>query len=254
MFKSIFFFIICLSFFSCAELMQVVNQYSTNQNINVPVSNTENISGLKSSLNIGIEQAVNNLGVENGFFNDAALKLLLPPEAKPIMDNIKLIPGGTELVNKAILSLNRSAEDAVKEATSIFKTAISNMSITDAVSILFGKENAATEYLRQNTYSQLKIAFAPKVKVSLNKPLVATISTTDSWNTLSSGYNSIAKTPVGVIAGLKKVNVNLENYVTEKALDALFLKVSAEEKEIRNNPEARVSTLLKRVFGQLDKK
>jgi hypothetical protein len=122
------------------------------------------------------------------------------------------------------------------------------------VGILFGKENAATEYLRQNTYSQLKAAFAPKVKVSLGKPLVANVSTTDTWNTLSSGYNSVAKSPVGTVAGLKPVNVNLENYVTEKALDALFVKVAAEEKAIRTNPVARVTDLLKKVFGQLDKK
>jgi len=244
--------LICLSFCSCAELMQVATQYGTASTL--PVSNAENISGLKSSLNIGIEHAVTNLGVENGFFKDAALKLLLPPEAKPIIDNIKMVPGGQDLVNKAVLSLNRSAEDAVKEATPIFKTAITNMSITDAVGILFGKNNAATEYLRQNTYSQLKAAFAPKVKASLGKPLVANVSTNDTWNTLSSGYNSVAKTQVGMIAGLKTVNVSLENYVTEKALDALFVKVAAEEKAIRIDPMARVSALLKRVFGQLDKK
>lgn len=244
--------LISLLFTSCAELMQVANQLGTTSTL--PVTNAENISGLKSSLNIGIEQAVGNLGVENGFFNDAALKLFLPPEAKPIIENMRLIPGGQDLVNKAILSLNRSAEDAVKEATPIFKTAITNMSITDAVGILFGKNNAATEYLRQNTYSQLKSAFTPKVKVSLGKPLLANVSTNDTWNTLSSGYNSVAKTPVGIIAGLKTVNVNLENYVTEKALDALFLKVAEEEKAIRVDPVARVSAILKRVFGQLDKK
>ncbi|MFZ4724163.1 MAG: DUF4197 family protein, partial [Paludibacter sp.] len=90
MIKTIFSFIICFSFFSCTELLQVVNQYSTSQNSAIPINNTENISGLKSSLNIGIEKAVGNLGIENGFFNDAALKLLLPPEAKPIIDNLKL--------------------------------------------------------------------------------------------------------------------------------------------------------------------
>lgn len=238
---------------SCAELLQVVNQFSTTNSV-LPVSNAENISGLKSSLNIGIDQAVGNLGVENGFFKDAALKLLLPKEAQPIIDNIKFVPGGQELVDKAVLSLNRSAEDAVKEATPIFKTAIANMSITDAVGILFGSDNAATEYLRQNTYSQLKTAFAPKVKASLDKPLVANVSTTKTWNTLSSGYNSIAGSAVGSFAGLKTVNVNLEDYVTEKALDALFVKVAAEEKAIRTNPVARVNDLLKRVFGQLDKK
>ncbi|HEY6915598.1 MAG TPA: DUF4197 domain-containing protein, partial [Paludibacter sp.] len=231
--------LIGLTFTSCAELLQVASQYST-ANTSV-VTNAENISGLKSSLNIGIEKAVDNLGIENGFFNNAALKLLLPKEAQPIIDNAKLIPGGQALVDKAVLSLNRSAEDAVKEATPIFKTAITSMSITDAVGILFGKDNAATEYLRQNTYSQLKAAFAPKVKASLGKALVANVSTNDTWNLLSSGYNSLASSTVGSIAGLKPVNVNLENYVTEKALDALFVKVAAEEKAIRTNPVARVS-------------
>lgn len=244
---------ICLTVSSCAELMQIASQYPISNN-STAVTNAENISGLKSSLNIGIEKAVGNLGIENGFFNNAALKLLLPKEAQPIIDNAKLIPGGQALIDKAVLSLNRSAEDAVKEATPIFKTAITSMSITDAVGILFGKENAATEYLRQNTYSQLKAAFAPKVKASLGKALVANVSTTDTWNTLSSGYNSVASSTVGAIAGLKPVNVNLENYVTEKALDALFVKVAAEEKAIRTNPIARVSDLLKKVFGQLDKK
>jgi len=252
--KIIFIALTCVTLSSCAELMKVATDMGTNVNSGLPVTNAENIYGLKSSLNVGIEQAVNYLGVENGFFNDAALKLMLPKEAQPIIDNIRLIPGGQELVNKAVLSLNRSAEDAVKEATPIFKNAISNMSFTDAMGILFGANNAATEYLRQNTYSQLKTAFAPKVRVSLSKPLVANVSTTQTWNMLSSGYNSVANNTVGRIAGLKTVNVNIEDYVTAKALDALFLKVAEEEKDIRTNPVARVTTILKRVFGQLDKK
>jgi len=234
--------------------MQVASQLGTTAGSVLPVTNAENISGLKSSLNIGIEQAVSNLGVQDGFYKDAALKLLLPKEAQSIVDNIRLVPGGQALVDKAVLSLNRSAEDAVKEATPIFKNAILNMSLTDGVGILFGGNNAATEFLRKNTYSQLQAAFAPKVRASLSKPLVANVSTSETWNTLSSGFNSIAKSPVGAVAGLKQVNVSLENYVTEKALDALFLKVAEEEKNIRTNPTARVSSLLKRVFGQLDKK
>jgi len=252
--KIIFIALTCVTLSSCAELMQVATDLGTNVNSGMPVTNAENISGLKSSLNVGIDQAVGSLGVENGFFNDAALKLMLPKEAQPIIDNIRLIPGGQELVNRAVLSLNRSAEDAVKEATPIFRNAISNMSFTDAMGILFGGNNAATEYLRQNTYSQLKTAFAPKVRTSLSKPLVANVSTTQTWNMLSSGYNSVANNTVGRIAGLKTVNVNIEDYVTAKALDALFLKVAEEEKDIRTNPVARVTTILKRVFGQLDKK
>jgi hypothetical protein len=253
--KKLFFVLaIFVTLCSCSELLKVASQYANTSISPVGVTNAENISGLKSSLNVGIENAVSNLGVEDGFYKDAALKLLLPKEAQPIIDNIKLIPGGQTLVDKAVLSLNRSAEDAVKEAAPIFKMAITNMSITDAVGILFGKENAATEYLRQNTYSQLKAAFAPKIQASLEKPLVANVSTAKTWNMLTSSYNKVAGTTIGSIAGLKTVNVNLEDYVTEKALDALFVKVAAEESAIRTNPAARVNDLLKRVFGQLDKK
>ena len=97
-------------------------------------------------------------------------------------------------------------------------------------------------------------AFAPKVRNSLGKPLVANMSTTQSWNSLTSAFNQLANSPVGVYGGIKPVNVNLEEYVTQKALDALFLKVGEEEKKIRENPVARITSILKRVFGQLDKK
>ena len=112
---------LALSLSSCNELLQIAN---TMGNPDIPVSESENAAGLKSSLDVGIENAVNILGIENGFMNDVLVKILLPAEAKPIIDNIRLIPGGEELVNRAILSLNRTAEDAVKEATPIFKHAI----------------------------------------------------------------------------------------------------------------------------------
>ena len=248
---------IALIFFTLNSQAQIPNFKSLQgltKTANSPVSNAEMIEGLKSSLNIGIEKAVGSLGIENGFYNDAVLKLLLPPEAKQITNNIRLLPGGQDLVNKTVLSLNRTAEDAVKEATPIFKNAILRMSITDAMGILFGKENAITEYLRQNTYSELQAAFAPKVKVSLSKPLVGNVSTNQTWNLLCSNYNGVANSTVGKFSRLKPVNVNLEEYVTEKALNALFIKVAAEEKAIRSNPVARVNDLLKKVFGQLDKK
>lgn len=252
--KNILFVTFLLLFSSCAELLNIAKQVDLQGLTSQPVTNAENISGLKSSLDVGIEKAVGQLGVENGFFNNAAFKLLLPAEAQPIVENIRLVPGGQELVEKAILSINRSAEDAVQEATPIFKMAIQKMTIADATGILFGTENAATDYLRRTTYADLRNAFAPKVKTSLEKPLVANVSTLKTWNTLSSGYNKVAGSTVGVIAGLKTVNVDLENYVTEKALDALFVRVAAEEKLIRQDPVARVNEILKRVFGQLDKK
>lgn len=253
--KQILLAITCLIVTSCSELLQVASQYSSTVKLpTVGVSNSENISGLKSSLNVGLDKAVSTLGVENGFYENSALKLLLPKEAQPIIDNIKLIPGGQDLVQKAILSLNRSAEDAVKSAAPIFKTAITNMSFTDATSILFGGKTAATDYLRKATYSELKAAFAPKIQASLEKPLVANVSTTKTWTSLTSTYNQVAGTTVGSIAGLKTVNVNLSDYVTEKTLDALFIQVAAEENSIRTNPTARINDILKKVFGQLDKK
>jgi len=235
---------------SCAELLDMTSQKGQKPG----VTNAENVAGLKSSLTVGIEKAVGLLGKENGFFNDALLKILLPAEAQPIIDNIKLIPGGQDLVNKAVLSLNRSAEDAVKSATPIFKNAITGMTINDAVGILFGANDAATQYLRRTTYSQLSSAFAPKVKQSLDKPLLANVSTNESWSALTSAYNKAANTVAGKSAGMKPVNVNLSDYVTNKALDALFQKITVEEKAIRANPAARVNDLLKKVFGQLDKK
>jgi hypothetical protein len=238
---------------SCNELLQLTSQQQGQPSI-PGVTNAENIAGLKNSLSLGIESAVGLLGKENGFFNDILLKILLPPEAHPIIDNIALIPGGQDLVNKAILSLNRAAEDAVKSATPIFKTVITSMTINDAINILFGANDAATQYLHRTTYSQLSAAFTPKVKQSLEKPLIANVSTMESWNTLTSAYNKVANSLVGKTAGLTAVNVNLHEYVTDKALTALFSKIAVEEKAIRTNPTARINDLLKKVFGQLDKK
>ncbi|MDR0371252.1 MAG: DUF4197 domain-containing protein [Prevotellaceae bacterium] len=247
--------IVCLSLASCSELLQVASQVGSSMGTGIGgMSNAENAAGLKSALDVGIDAAIKNLGKENGFFGDAALKLLLPPEATPIIDNLSIIPGGKNLVDKAVLSLNRAAEDAVKEAGPIFKSAITNMSILDAASILFGGHDAATNYLHKATYHSLKAAFAPKVNKSLDKPLVGNLSVVQSWNSLMTAYNSVANSVVGQMAGLSPVNVNLGEYVTEKALDALFKKISEKEAQIRTNPGARVSPLLQKVFGQLDKK
>jgi hypothetical protein len=235
---------------SCDELRKIVLDGKPP----VGISNADNIAGLKNSLSLGIESAVGILGKENGFFGDALLKILLPPEAKQIVDNIRLIPGGQDLVNKAILSINRSAEDAVKSAVPIFKNAITGMTINDATGILFGANDAATQYLRRTTYNELSRTFAPKVKQSLDKPLVANISTNKSWNELTSAHNKVAGTVAGKAAGMTAINVNLDEYVTGKALDALFSKIAVEENKIRTNPAARVNDLLKKVFGQLDKK
>jgi hypothetical protein len=249
--KIIVFCFTCFSLTSCNVLMQSVSNSGT---ISIPTTNIENISGIKSALLLGTEKAVSDLSVENGFFGNQALKLLLPEEAQTIIENLSLIPGGKALVDKAILSINRSAEDAVKEAAPVFKKAIQDMSISDAMGILLGGNNAATQYLQKTTSTELKNLFLPKVQASLKKPLVGNVSTIETWNLLINAYNSAANSTLGKLASLKPVNTQLDQYVTDKTLSALFTKMAETENSIRTDPSARTTTLLKRVFGQLDKK
>ena len=239
-----------LYFTSCAELQTVVNEYAIEQN--KPLTSFDVSQGLKEALVIGSEQASKVLSTQDGFYKDELVKILLPPEAKSITKHIKMIPGGQDLVDKVVLRLNRAAEDAVVEAAPIFVTAISEMTIQDAFGILKGDKNAATIYLKNKSYTKLKELFLPKVKNSLDKKLIANLSTTESWNLLTKSYNQVAQSFVGQLADLKTVNSQLDDYVTNKALDALFLKVAEEELQIRKDPMKRVSSILKRVFSEQD--
>ncbi|WP_372751249.1 DUF4197 domain-containing protein [Labilibaculum sp.] len=248
--KKLVVILIGLFFASCAEIQPFIDQYSTSQS--QEISSSEVATGLKEALKIGSENASNILSITNGFYKDELVKILLPPEAQSISNNIKLIPGGEDLVDKVVLRLNRAAEDAVSEAGPIFTTAITEMTIADAFSILKGEDNAATLYLQDKTYTKLQELFMPKVKASLNKKLVANLSTNESWNILTENYNTVANSFAGKIANLESVDTQLDQYVTDKALSALFLKVADEEKQIRKDPLKRVNDILKRVFGELD--
>ena len=185
-----------------------------------------------------------------GYYNDELVKILLPPEADVIVSNINRIPGGDKLIEDIVLKINRAAEDAASEAKPIFVGSIQNMGIDDAIGILNGADNAATEYFRETTYSQLSDLYRPKIKTSLDKKIVGDISTTESWDYLTGQWNGIANTLAGRIAGFETVDIALDEYLTNKALDGLFLKIEEEEKHIREDPLARVTALLKRVFGQ----
>ncbi len=218
-------------------------------------SNSSTASGLKEALVTGVTNAVLSLNKENGYFGNSLLKILLPKEADPLVKNIKLIPGGQSLLDDVVLRLNRAAEDAAGEAKPIFVNAITGMSITDATSILFGSDKTgATNYLKKSTSSQLTAAYQPKVEASLNKDLVGTMSTTDAWSKLTKAYNKVANSLVGSAYNLAPVNTNLSGYVTEQALNGLFTTVGNEEMKIRENPAARVTSVLQSVFGLLDKK
>lgn len=234
---------------SCAELQQIVNEYMES---NRPLTRSEIIAGLKEALVVGTNKSVNILGETNGYYGDAAVKILLPPEADIIVDNIGKIPGGNQLLDDVLLRINRAAEDAVTEANPIFVNSIKSMTIADAAGILRGEDNAATQYLYNSTYDDLFALYRPKIENSLNKKLVGNVSTAQSWNTLTNRWNAVAISIVGQVAGLKPVEANLDVYLTNEALEGLFLKIEQEEKQIRENPAARVNDLLRRVFGSVN--
>lgn len=231
---------------ACAELSQVAKTVGTQ---NMPLSNAEIISGLKEALLVGTDSSVSRLSAVNGYLKDEAVKILLPPEARTIMDNVSKIPGGAKLVDDVILSINRAAEDAAKGAKPIFVKSVKEMTFTDALQILRGPDNAATSYFKQKTSAQLGDLYRPKIHESLNKALVAGITTQQSWDKLTSTWNKFAGSAVGQVAGYKTVDVKLEDYLLQQALNGLFLKIEEREKDIRNNAAARVTDILRRVFG-----
>lgn len=210
------------------------------------ITNTDAVAALKDALKIGTDTAVSVLSKANGFYSDLAVKIFLPPEAQAIQKNIAKVPGGQKLLDKTILAMNRAAEDAAKEATPIFKNAITSMTITDGLSIVKGSENAATTFLRNKTYDQLKALFTPKIRTSLSKPLVAGISAERAYSDLVKAYNMASLN--GRLFSSIKTN-SLSEHVTVKGLDGLFSKVALQEKNIRTNGLAQVTDILKKVFG-----
>ena len=244
----LFLIVSIFSLTSCAELMQVAQ--SVDFENNAPLTQNEIIAGLKEALIVGTDSSASKLGLVNGYYGDELVKILLPPEADMIVNNARKIPGGEKLIEDVILKINRAAEDAALEAKPIFVNSIRSMTIADALGILKGEEDAATQYLKKTTYTQLTELYSPKIKTSLDKKIIGNISTTDSWNKLTGEWNKIAGSMIGQIGGLEPVNISLENYLTEQALNGLFLKIAEEEKQIRTDPVARVTNLLKRVFGQ----
>ena len=247
--RSLFFLVLLTLFSGCAELLNVLQSP-----VGVPLTEDEVISGLKEALALGAKTSAEKLSMENGYYGDAAVRILLPDEAKAIMDNISRIPGGEQLMEDVILRINRAAEDAAKEVAPIFVNSITQMTIGDAFNILKGADNAATLYLRDKTYNELYSLYKPKIQNSTEKKIVGNISTKDSWNALTGKWNTAANSVAGKLAGLKPVNTDLDDFLTAKALDGMFSKVEIEELKIRKEVSARVTPLLKRVFGSLDDK
>lgn len=199
------------------------------------LTTTDVVSGLKEALSVGAEKSAAKLSAVDGFFKDAAIKILMPPEAQKVEKTLRGVGLGKQ-VDEAILSMNRAAEDAAKSAAPIFVDAIKGMSIQDAWGILRGSDTAATSYLKSKTTNPLTEAFRPVIAASVDK-----VGATKYWNTLFTTYNKFSK---------DKVNTDLTAYVTEKALSGIFYQVAQEEQKIRKDPVAQTTDLLKKVFGK----
>ncbi|HHU35995.1 MAG TPA: DUF4197 domain-containing protein [Treponema sp.] len=253
--------VVSLTAASCPASLESMANEALNMNgkTDTKVTNADTIAALREALVEGAKSASATLSAENGYFGNELFKILLPPEAKPMVDSISKIPQGKKLVDDVVLRLNRSAEEAAKDVVPIFKDAITSMTITDGIAIVKGGDRAATDYLERKTRSRLHALYQPKVDAALTKPLVMKVSAKKSWNTLSTAYNK-AGTFVNAAAALKgskepmpPVNVDLAGYATDKALDGLFLMIAQEEGKIRENPLKYSSAIIQKVFGALKK-
>ncbi|MFM8244208.1 MAG: DUF4197 domain-containing protein [Crocinitomicaceae bacterium] len=229
--------------FSCDvlnEASNLVNNSSNSSNNKPSLTNDEVIAGLREALQLGIKNSVSLTSVTDGFLKNNEIRLPFPPDAQKVRD--KALEWKLDgQVEKFETTLNRAAEEASKEALPIFADAIKNMSVQDGFAILNGGDGAATKFLKDNTSSKLVAAFSPKVKEATSR-----VKLTEYWNPIITKYNNAM-----TLTGGQKLNPDLDAYITQKAIDGLFLMVSKEENKIRKDPAAQVTALLSKVFGSL---
>lgn len=195
----------------------------------------EVVRGLREALSVGTNNSSSKASQLDGFYKNPSIKIPFPPEAIKVKNTVEDL-GMKKQVDEFVLTLNRAAEEAAKEAAPVFLNAIKSMSISDGFSILRGADNAATTYLKDNTSAELTAKFQPIVQRAINK-----VQVTKYWNPVITRYNQIPM--------VEKMNPDLEAYVTERALQGLFLLIAEEELKIRKDPAARVTDILRKVFG-----
>lgn len=259
------------TFTSCEEVADALSQGDT-------------VAALKEALGVGVNVAVDRLSTE-GYFEDAATRIGLPQEAVTAFTAVQALQKvsavssvlnevglGSDLQDNLITLFNEAATDAAPKAATVFASAITNMSVQDGEGILFGGSGAATTYLKDNTYTDLQGAFHDPIVNSMNKVNIAGMTATTAWTKFATGNNKLAgyinqyksaiklasatglisSSAMAAIDNVGEVDTDISDYVTGKALDGLFLRVSQKEDDIRTNAAARTSDLLKRVFGRLD--
>lgn len=231
--KKVAFFLSFALLFSCDQLLPLLE--SAGSSITTPPTKSEVTSGIKEALTVGIKKTVLQTSTTNGFLGNSLIKIPFPDEAAKVESTVRKLGLGSK-VDEFVETLNHGAEEASKKASPIFVNAITSMGISDVYNIWRGDNNAATQYLKNNTQSQLQVAFRPVIKTALEK-----VDVTKYWNPIINTYNKI---PL-----VQKMNPNLDEYVLGKTLDGLFTMLALEEGKIRQDPAARASDLLKKVFG-----
>lgn len=248
------------------------------------LSSSDIVKGLKTALTVGTDSSTAILSASNGYYGDALVRIPLPDEAMSIIEKTEYIrkysKSAADVIDSKmddlILAINHSAEEAAKDAAPIFSTAITNLSIVDGLRILNGEvpngdselksstgfdSLAATTYLKMQTYDALVSAYAPKMDQALEKKIAGNASAVSLWNDITSNYNGfvkqygkaarVAAQVVGKDIAFNEVNTDIGEFVTQKALDGLFLKVGDQEKAIRKNPFQWASDILRKVFGSV---
>jgi hypothetical protein len=220
---------------TAAQINQTLSEANKALGTEQPLTSGEVGSGLKEALINGISKGADITSQLDGYFKNPEIKIPFPPDVKKVEDKLRQIGLGGE-VDKFVMTLNRGAEDAAKEAKPIFIAAIKQMTIEDAFALLKGQPDAATQFLKRTTTTQLKEKFKPVVQASLDK-----VSATKYYGDIVNNYNKIPF--------IDKVNPDLNDYATDMAIQGLFTMIAKEEKNIRQDPLARTTELLKRVFG-----
>ena len=233
--RKVFLFLIVFQFLSCAELQQVVNQLPQGE---TGIGSAQIAEGLRQALNEGVDKQVSKLTLENGFFKNELVKILLPEELQKVDKTLRDIGLGN-LADEGLRILNRAAEDAVGEATPIFVDAIKGITFSDARNILMGDEDAATQFLKNGTQTALYAKFNPIIQRSFEK-----VGADKIWSNLINRYNNLPFT--------NSVNPDLTDYVTTEALNGVYTMIAVEEKEIRNKVSARTTDILRKVFALQD--
>jgi len=233
----ILFLLVILPIVACSQIdfNKISKQVKSTVNGKKPLTNDEIIGGLKEALTVGSNNAAASASKVDGYFKNPVIKIPFPPEAAEMESKLRAIGMGAK-VDEFVMTMNRAAEEAAKQSAPVFVDAVKKMTITDGLSILHGSDTAATGYLRKTTSGELHEKFKPTIKSATQK-----VDVTKYWTPLVSTYDKIPF--------VTKINPDLDEYITGRALNGLFYLVSQEETKIRKDPEAQVTDLLKKVFG-----